>query len=85
METTIACCLDCLKTLALVSFPIIPTTATKIWEMLGYHVSLAELGWEQVLDTTIPANQQLGEPKILFSRVEDAQIAQEIEKLKQEK
>ena len=85
METTIACCLDCLKTLALVSFPIIPTTATKIWEMLGYHVSLAELGWEQVLDTTIPANQQLGDPKILFSRVEDAQIAQEIERLKQEK
>ena len=85
METTIACCLDCLKTLALVSFPIIPTTATKIWEMLGYHVSLAELGWEQVLDTTIPANQQLGDPKILFSRVEDAQISQEIERLKQEK
>lgn len=81
METTIACCLECLKALALISFPIIPETAEKVWQMLGYQESLAVLSWEQVLKTPMPQGWKLAEPKILFSKIEDAQIEQEIAKL----
>ncbi len=81
LETTIACCLECLKVLALVAAPIIPATAAKVWHMLGYQQPLETDGWQKILDTPIPAGQHLGEPAILFQRVEDAQIQQEIDKL----
>jgi len=81
LETTIACCLECLKALALVSSPIIPTTATAVWKMLGFKEPLEQWGWEKVLSTSFPADQQLEEPKILFQRIEDAQIEEEISKL----
>jgi methionyl-tRNA synthetase len=35
MEAVLYCCLECLKRLALVSSPIIPEAAQKLWEMLG--------------------------------------------------
>ena len=83
METTILCCLECIKCLALISFPIIPESAHKIWDMLGYPDALQQRGWQKVCAEKIPSGQELREPQILFQRIEDAQIAQEIEKLKQ--
>lgn len=82
MQTTIACCLECLKTLALIASPIIPTTADQIWKLLGYQNSITSIGWEKVLASNIPKGQVLGEPVILFNRVEDADIEAEIAKLK---
>lgn len=83
METTIGCCLECLKCLALISSPIIPETADKVWKLLGY-VSLLENGnWTQIVETSIPAHQHFQEPQILFKKVEDEQIEHELGKLKQ--
>lgn len=81
METTIACCLECIKVLALVSFPIIPQTAQAVWQLLGYSTDLQETGWDVIAGTPIPEGQSLSEPKILFQRIEDAQIQAEIAKL----
>lgn len=81
METTVSCCLECLKSLALIASPIIPDTASKIWLMLGYTQGLQEKGWEGVINEAIPVGQRLLDPQILFQRVEDAQIKLEIEKL----
>ena len=81
METTIRLCLECLKALSLVSFPIIPETAEKMWAMLGYKDPIAHSSWQKISMDPIPEGQKLSEPKILFARVEDALIAQEIEKL----
>lgn len=79
METTIACCLECLKAIALISFPIIPESASKIWEMLGYEKEIKS--WPQIASSSISEGQKLKEPKILFTRVEDSQIEAEISKL----
>lgn len=81
MNTTIACCLECLKALALISSPIIPESANKIWHMLGNANDLQGLIWKGVLESKIPQGRKLLEPVILFKKVEDEQIAQEIEKL----
>lgn len=81
MSTTIACCLDCLKTLALISFPVIPETAETLWKMLGFQKLLSSNSWEAILKTPIPAGQKLADPKILFTKIEDAQIEQEMSKL----
>lgn len=85
METTIACCLECLKALALVAFPIIPETAEKIWKLLGYQSLLAEQGWGEVVLKRIQEGTKLPEPVILFQKIEDEQIEQEIAKLKKGK
>lgn len=82
METTIACCLDCLKALALIARPIIPDTAEKVWHMLGYEESMETLGWDKVMKDSIPTGQKMKDPQILFKRVEDEQIKKEVEALK---
>jgi methionyl-tRNA synthetase len=81
METTIACCIDCIKAIALISSPIIPETANKVWSFLGYPTDLQDEDWNQVATTAAPIGQVLPEPSILFQRIEDAQIAEEIGKL----
>lgn len=81
MNTTIACCLECLKALALISYPIIPTTAQKVWHLLGYPDDLEQKGWESIVSLAVPVHQKLKDPQILFQKVEDAQIQQETEKL----
>lgn len=83
METTIVSCLECLKALALISSPIIPETAQQIWQMLGYEGELAKGVWSAIVEAPIPNGQPLGEPRILFQKIEDAQIEQEIAKLHQ--
>lgn len=83
METTIACCLQCLKTLALVSLPVIPDSASQVWKMLGYTKTLDSQAWQEVLETAIPQGQTLAEPRILFQKIEDAQIEKEIATLHQ--
>lgn len=82
METTIACCLECLKTLALISYPIIPETAEKVWNLLGFSAPLQKSSWNEILQTSLPKGQKLRPPQILFSKVEDGQIQAEIEKLR---
>lgn len=78
METCIACCLQCLKFLALISSPIIPEASEKLWKLLGYEMPLVKDRWEE----GIPAGQALPKPYILFARVEDSIIEQEQAKLK---
>lgn len=83
METTLACCMECLKILALLSFPIIPSTAEKVWQMLGYQNSIQDQGWARILSEKVPVGQSIRDPIILFQKIEDNQIEEEIGKLKQ--
>ena len=87
MVTTIACCIECLKCLALISSPIIPETAQKVWLLLGYSpiipetAQLEKLSWGSVVAHAVPFGQALPKPGILFQKIEDLQIAAEIAKL----
>lgn len=83
METTIALCLECIKTLAGVSSPIIPQTAEKIWKMLGFQKPLETHTWSQIFELPFKAGSPLPKPSILFQKIEDETIEQEIAKLEQ--
>jgi methionyl-tRNA synthetase len=82
METTVALSIECIKTVALLAYPIIPTTADKIWKQLGFETSIEAEGFEKIALSQIPAGQVLGTPEILFRRIEDAEIEAEVAKLK---
>lgn len=83
VQTTLACCLEALKALALVSLPIIPNAAHQVWKMLGFSESPEELGWARIKEVQVPAGLKLPKPEILFQRVEDVSIEQEIQKLQE--
>ncbi|MBS0615977.1 MAG: methionine--tRNA ligase [Verrucomicrobia bacterium] len=74
-------CLECLKILALVSSPIVPDAAQKLWQMLGQKEALSKENWDAVLKTPLKAGLALPKPEVLFKRVEDAIIQEEIDKL----
>lgn len=80
-QTTIACCLECVKALAVIAAPIIPTAASRIWTMLGFSDPLEKQGWSQALKTPLKPGLALPAPAVLFSRVEDENIQKEIDKL----
>lgn len=81
LATTIYCCFECIKALAVASSPIIPDSAEKIWKMLGFNTDISKISWENAMTGSLPQGQQLGESKILFRRIEDAEIESEIKKL----
>jgi len=77
IETTIAACLECIKALALVSSPIIPKTAQKLWELLGFTSILEQQNWKKIMDESMKPGATLPEPEPLFKKVEDATIEKE--------
>jgi methionyl-tRNA synthetase len=83
MANTVACCLECLKVLALISCPIIPETADKVWKMLGFKTDLAKQHWDEATSSKLLAGQALPAPKILFTKIEDEVIQSEVQKLKE--
>ena len=83
MHTVIANCFECLKVLAVVSSPIIPHAAEKIWSMLGFEGLLSKASWKNVIEHKITPSQRLQSPVILFRKIEDAEIDLEIGKLQE--
>lgn len=81
MNNTIYCCIQCLKNLALISYPVIPDAANKIWSFLGNSTGLEKALWEEVRKESVDPGQKLQKPSILFKKVEDEQIFEEVEKL----
>jgi methionyl-tRNA synthetase len=83
LETTIAACIHCILNLALAASPIIPDTAQKIWHMLGFDTELSKQNWQKIRKAPHRAGQNLREPQILFAKVEDLEIEEQIAKLGQ--
>lgn len=81
MQTTLRCCMECLKGLALISFPIIPSTATELWHLLGQASSLTDIGWKESEATHLAPGSVLPSPHILFRKIEDEEVAHEKHKL----
>lgn len=59
--------------------PFMPFTAAKIWRMLD----LKPVGWERLgaMDL-VPAGHRIGQPELLFEKIEDSVIKAQLEKLR---
>ena len=80
---SIACCLHCIKAIALLSQPLMPATSQKIWALLGNRSQLIQATWDSIRASHLPVGQALAEPHVLFRKVEDAEILEQIAKLGQ--
>lgn len=82
--TLFALSLYCLKMLTLVAYPLIPIAAEKLWEMLGIKYPLKGARLLEELKTLNPEEMNPGKPVILFNKVEDQMIEEELAALKPE-
>ena len=83
LEATMYCCLTAVKFLALISFPIMPKTARKIWDLLQGSPSLEEANWDDLMkELSIFLKKMTCPPKRLFARIEDRTIKEEEDRLK---
>ena len=81
LETCITCSLYCVKALALIASPLIPESAQKIWQQLGFSSMLEKQNWNEVQKMELTAGQKLGTPEPLFRKMEDAEVTEQVEKL----
>ena len=65
--------------------PFLPGKAQELWEMLGQSGPVTQAGWPEPPTAgawrSLPEGQALGEVRGLFDKVEDAQIAAELQQL----
>ncbi|MFZ5946951.1 MAG: methionine--tRNA ligase [Stygiobacter sp.] len=76
-STTLNICLNTIFTLAEIFEPVIPFTSKKIFGMLNAN----PVEWKNSGKTNLEVGHQLNEPQILFNKIEDKVIEQEINKL----
>lgn len=76
-STTINICLNTIYTLAEIFEPVIPFTSKKIFEMLNTKPT----EWKQSGEANLIVGHNLNSPQILFNKLEDKIIDQQINKL----
>ena len=81
VANTIACCLECVKILSLISMPIVPAASAEIVSLLGLDSNFQTRSWDEQMSFILTSGHQLGAPKPLFRKIEDEEIAREEAKL----
>lgn len=79
--TTLYVCLETLKTLAIIMRPFMPFTSDNIWSMLNINNSIDKINWMDAGKTSLASGEKLNDPVILFSKIEDESIEEEIMRL----
>ncbi|MEW5798778.1 MAG: methionine--tRNA ligase [Bacteroidota bacterium] len=80
--TTLNICLNVVRSLAILFSPVIPTTTEKVWRMLNVQSHIKAEQWNNAGELLLPDGHQLGQSEILFTKLEDSIIEQELAKLK---
>ncbi len=78
---TIYLCLETIRSLAILSEPVIPFSALKIWNMLGITPGKTNGFWRSAGKFALSPGSKLGAQQILFQKIEDDAIDMEITKL----
>jgi len=74
--------LQLLASLAVVMEPFLPFSAEKLWKMLNGPGSHRDQRWENIPGIRLPEGHPLGKREILFGKIEDDIIEEQISKLK---
>lgn len=79
--TTINICLNIVHTLGILFSPVMPFTSEKIWKTLNIPSSLNDDQWNTAGEMYLAAGHALGMAEILFTKLEDSVIEQELSNL----
>lgn len=76
--TTIHICLNIVRSLAVLFSPVVPFSSEKVWKMLNLTSPLAAEQWTAAGEPQLTAGHILGRSEILFTKIEDTVIEQEL-------
>jgi methionyl-tRNA synthetase len=79
--TTLNICLNIVRSLAVLFSPVVPFSSEKIWKLLNQSGTIGNEEWMKAGETQLHERHQLGQAEILFTKIEDNTIEQELEKL----
>jgi methionyl-tRNA synthetase len=68
--------------LAVMMQPFMPFSAEKLWKMLNAPGRLQDVRWQNIPNLRLPAPHPLGNREILFRKIEDPVIDEQIAKLR---
>lgn len=80
-DTTLAVCLRMITAMAVLMEPLLPHSAVALRKMLQAEDIFRDIRWADIPKLEIPSGHKLGEPQILFQKIEDLQIQSQIDKL----
>ncbi|MFH0861262.1 MAG: methionine--tRNA ligase [Candidatus Altiarchaeota archaeon] len=74
-DTTLFLCANLIRSLAIVMYPFLPSSAEKVWKMLNLPGKVSEQRWEDAgrMDEKL-GGHRIGEVDVLFKKIEDDQI-----------
>lgn len=75
--------INAVHTLAILLEPYLPFAAEELWKQLNLEGSVHEQKWQSAAELKVKSGHKINKPKILFKKIEDEEVAKEIEKLKQ--
>ncbi len=79
--TTIYLCLELTRTLAVVMSPFMPFSAGRVWQMLNLDGEVERQDWNRLGDLTLRPGHVIGRAQILFPKLPDEVVEEEIRKL----
>ena len=81
-ETTLNLCVQTIRSLAILLYPVVPFSTDRIWSMLALDRGIANQTWQSVGELGVPDGHQLGKPEILFSKIDDEAIKAKLNQLR---
>jgi len=81
--TTLNICVNIVRSLAILFSPVLPHTSEKVWRFLNIQTPLKNEHWTSAGKLLLTEGHQLEQSEILFTKLEDSIIEQELAKLRQ--
>lgn len=83
VKTIMNVALQITAALAILSEPFLPFTSQKLKRILNMNTLDSTPGWQDIAskETLLPSGHKTGDPELLFSKIEDAEINKQLEKL----
>ncbi len=79
--TTLNICLNIVRSLAVLFSPVVPFSSDKVFKMLNQNSAIDDEQWMKAGEPQLLDGHQLGQSEILFTKIEDATIEQELSAL----
>ncbi len=80
--TTLNICLQIVRSLAVLFAPVVPFSSETIWKMMGMSTALSDEHWSEAADIKLSSGHKLNKAHIVFKKIEDSTIEEELQKLK---
>jgi len=79
--TTINLCLQVTRALAILMHPVVPHASSRLWNILKLPGKVEDQSWDNASDLAIRDGHVIGKAEILFTKIEDKTIEDELKSL----